>query len=110
VKLLLDENLSRRLVAALQDVYPGTTHVEFVGLDGAADLAICDYAATHGFVMVTKDVDYDQIIALRNFNPKLIRLTLGNTSNAATLHALRSAAPEITAALNNPNRGMVELG
>ncbi len=60
--------------------------------------------------MVTKDLDYDQTIALRNFNPKLIRLTLGNTSNAATLHALRSAAPEIITALNSPHRGMVELG
>ena len=110
MKLLLDENLSRGLVAALQDLYPGTTHVEHVGLDGAADLAICDYAGEHGFVMVTKHVDYDQIIALRNFNPKLIRLALGNTGNSATLHALRSAAPDIIAALNNPNRGMVELG
>jgi predicted nuclease of predicted toxin-antitoxin system len=53
VKLLLDENLSRRLVATLQDLYPGTTHVKFVGLDGATDLAICDYAGEHGFVMVT---------------------------------------------------------
>ena len=60
--------------------------------------------------MVTQNVDYDQIIALRNFYPKLIRLTLGNTSNAATLHALRAAAPEIIAAFNNPNRGVVELG
>lgn len=110
MKLLLDENRSRRLVAALQELYPGTTHAELVGLNGASDLAICDFAGEHGFVMVTKDVDYDQIIALRNFNPKLIRLTLGNSSNAATLHALRSAAPEIIAALNNPNRGMVELG
>ena len=110
MKLLLDENLSRRPVAALQNLYPSTTHVEFVGLDGAADLAICDYAGDHDLVMVTKDIDYDQIIALRNFNPKLIRLTLGSMSKAATFHALRSAAPEIIAALNNPNRGMVELG
>ena len=48
--------------------------------------------------------------SLRNFNPKLIRLTLGNTSNAATLNALRSAAPEIIAAFNSANRGMVEPG
>ena len=110
MKLLLDENLSRRLVAALQNLYPSTTHVEFVGLDGAADLAICDYAGDHDLVMVTKDIDYDQIIALRNFNPKLIRLTLRSMSKAATFHALRSASPEIIAALNNPNRGIVELG
>ena len=110
MKLLLDENLSRRPVAALQNLYPSTTHVEFVGLDGAADLARCDYAGDYDLVMVTKDIDYDRIIALLYFNPKLIRLTLGCMSKAATFHALRSAAPEIIAALNNPNRGMVELG
>ena len=110
MKLLLDENLSRRLVAALEVAYPGTTHVEFIGLNGASDLAICDYAALHDFVIVTKDEDYDRLVALRNFNPKLIRLTLGNTRNTATLHALLSAAPEIIAALNNPNREVVELG
>ena len=60
--------------------------------------------------MVTKGEDYDRLVALRNFNPKLIRLILGNTGNAATLQALLSAAPEIIAALNNPNREMVELG
>ena len=110
MKLLLDENLSRRLVAALQVAYPGTTHVEFIGLNGASDLAIGDYAALHDFVVVTKDEDYDRLVALRNFNPKLIRLTLGNTSSAATLHALLSAAPEVIAALNSPDRGVVELG
>ena len=108
MKLLLDGNCHAGWLRRFRICIP-TTHVEFVGLDGAADLAICDYAGEHGFVMVTKDVDYDQIIALRNFYPKLIRLTLGNTSNAATLHALRSVAPEIIAELNNPNRGMVEL-
>ena len=75
MKLLLDENLSRRLAAALQVAYPGTTHVEFIGLNGASDLAICDYAALHDFVIVTKDEDYDRLVALHNFNPKLMRLT-----------------------------------
>jgi hypothetical protein len=34
VKLLLDENLSPRLVEFLSDVYPGLQHVEDVGLGG----------------------------------------------------------------------------
>ena len=51
MKLLLNEKLSPRPVSALQDLYPGTTHLESVGLDGAADLAICDYAGTNGAVI-----------------------------------------------------------
>ncbi|TAG04928.1 MAG: hypothetical protein EAZ30_04095 [Betaproteobacteria bacterium] len=42
MKLLLDENLSRRLVAPLQEIYPGTTQVEFVGLAGVDDVVICE--------------------------------------------------------------------
>ena len=32
-------------------MYPGTTHAEFVGLGGSADLAICDYAGTNSAVI-----------------------------------------------------------
>ena len=42
MKLLLDENLSRRLVPFLQDRYPGSTQVELVGLERADDAAIWD--------------------------------------------------------------------
>ena len=34
MKLLLDQNLSHRLVAALADVFPGSVHVRDVGLAG----------------------------------------------------------------------------
>ena len=44
MKLLLDQNLSHRLVAALADLYPGSAHVRDLGLKEAADEAIWDYA------------------------------------------------------------------
>jgi predicted nuclease of predicted toxin-antitoxin system len=34
MKFLFDQNLSPRLVAALLDLYPGSAHVQEVGLDG----------------------------------------------------------------------------
>jgi predicted nuclease of predicted toxin-antitoxin system len=37
VKLLLDENLSPRLVRILAAEFPGVTHIELLGLRGAAD-------------------------------------------------------------------------
>lgn len=37
MKLLFDENLSFRLVAALADLYPGSAHLRDVGLVGAED-------------------------------------------------------------------------
>jgi predicted nuclease of predicted toxin-antitoxin system len=45
VKLLFDQNLSHRLVTALQQEYPGSQHVRDVGLKDAADIAIWECAA-----------------------------------------------------------------
>jgi hypothetical protein len=37
MKLLLDENLSRRLVPFLQEAYPGSSQVVLLGLEQASD-------------------------------------------------------------------------
>ncbi|NMY62928.1 DUF5615 family PIN-like protein [Pseudomonas sp. WS 5018] len=44
LKLLLDENLSRRLVPDLQADFPGSTQVALVGLGQANDRGIWEYA------------------------------------------------------------------
>ena len=51
MKLLLDENLSRRLVPALQTRFPGSSQVALLGLERATDAQLCDYAAQHDFVL-----------------------------------------------------------
>jgi predicted nuclease of predicted toxin-antitoxin system len=40
VKLLLDENLSPRLIEQLSDLYPGSAHVQECGLGSTDDAAI----------------------------------------------------------------------
>jgi predicted nuclease of predicted toxin-antitoxin system len=51
VKLLFDQNLSRRLVGWLSDVFPGSAHVASVGLDQATPRHVWDHVAGSGFVM-----------------------------------------------------------
>jgi predicted nuclease of predicted toxin-antitoxin system len=41
MKLLLDENLSRRLVPFLAHDYPGTSQVSLLGMEQASDMALC---------------------------------------------------------------------
>ena len=81
MKLLLDENLSRRLVPALQEKYPGTSQVAIAGLQQASDAEIWEFARLHGFTLVTKDEDFTGLQDLHGFPPKLIVLRLGNCSN-----------------------------
>jgi len=55
MKLLLDENLSRRIVPFIQNLYPGSTQVALVGLEHTDDKTIRQYAIDNHFVIVTKD-------------------------------------------------------
>jgi predicted nuclease of predicted toxin-antitoxin system len=60
VKLLLDQNLSPRLLRALESLYPGSSHVRLIGLREAGDDVVWDYARDHDFVIVSKDSDFHQ--------------------------------------------------
>jgi predicted nuclease of predicted toxin-antitoxin system len=82
VKLLLDENISYRLVRTLDTIYQGTLHVtDVLGLKG--DQAIWEHARRHGFVLVTFDTDFVQIAALRGSPPKILLLTSRNPRHSA---------------------------
>jgi predicted nuclease of predicted toxin-antitoxin system len=110
VKLLLDENLSRRLVPALQDRFAGSSQVALLGLQRASDAQICEYAAQQDFVICSKDDDFQRMVAARGYRPRLIHLALGNVSNDAVLAALLSAADRLRLAFDDPATGVVVLG
>lgn len=80
MRLLLDQNLSPRLVPLLEELYPGTTHVGEVGLARATDQAVWEHAAEHGFVIVSKDADFRQRSFLLGHPPKVVWIRRGNIS------------------------------
>ena len=58
MRLLFDQNLSHRLISALEDLFPNSVHVRLLGLAEADDLAIWHHAIEHDLVIVTQDSDY----------------------------------------------------
>lgn len=90
MKLLFDENLSFRLVAALAEIYPESTHVREVGLLGADDLSVWNLAAKHGFLLVSKDTDFYERSLVFGAPPKIIWLRTGNCTVNDTIALLRS--------------------
>lgn len=79
MKLLLDENLSHRLVARLAEAFPGTASVHQVELRSQSDdTVIWPYAAEQGFAIVSKDEDFRRLSLLRGHPPKVIWLVAGN--------------------------------
>ena len=78
MRLLFDQNLSPGLPRSVADVYPGSVHVREVGLRDSGDSEIWDYAKLNGFIIVSKDSDFQQRSLLYGFPPKFIWLRVGN--------------------------------
>jgi predicted nuclease of predicted toxin-antitoxin system len=90
VKLLFDQNLSPRLVRALVELFPGSTHVHSLALDQTPDALLWDFARDNGFLIVTKDVDFSDRSALLGHPPKVIWFRLGNCTTSEIESALRA--------------------
>ena len=90
MKLLFDQNLSPRLADRLTDVYPDSTHVYLIGLDRSSDKVLWNYARDNGYVIVTKDADFNDLSVLSGFPPKVIWLRQGNCTIEEMEVVLRS--------------------
>ena len=95
LKLLLDENLSYRLASSLSSAFPGSRHVDSVGLHSKADARIWEFARRNGFTIVSKDDDFRQRSILYGQPPKVVWLSVGNSSTEAMLRILEDRTKEL---------------
>ncbi len=105
----MDENLSRRIVSLLEADFPGSSHVVLLGLERASDPDIWIYAQRNDFVIVTRDSDFSDMIALYGPPPKVVRFCRGNCSRNVVAEALIEHCEEILYALSDTERGLVEI-
>lgn len=89
MKLLLDENLSDRIVYRIIDLYPDSEHVKTLALTNTDDAIIWEYAKASSFVIVSKDSDFHQRSLLYGHPPKFIYLRIGNSSTSKIVQILR---------------------
>jgi predicted nuclease of predicted toxin-antitoxin system len=90
VKLLLDENLSDRIVACIVDLFPQSAHVKAVGLQQADDSTVSAWAKQHEFTIVSKDTDFYQRSIVFGHPPKFVWLRVGNCPTSFIVNLLRS--------------------
>jgi predicted nuclease of predicted toxin-antitoxin system len=109
MKLLFDQNLSPKLVTRLADLFPGSSHVQSVGLDRAEDNQVWEHARLNGFAIVTKDEDYNNLSVLRGSPPKVLWLQLGNCTTAQVEAMFRSRFADIEAFDKDTSAGTLVL-
>lgn len=102
MRLLVDQNLSYKLVARLLDIFPGAAHVRDLGMADAEDRVIWDFAKSGNWVVVSKDGDFHQLSLLFGAPPKVIWIRAGNASTDSLAALLRSRQPDIDEFLSGP--------
>jgi predicted nuclease of predicted toxin-antitoxin system len=109
LKLLLDQNLSFRLLEKLEPVYPGSTQVKVVNLDQADDLSVWRYAKDNGFTIVTKDSDFHEFSLIYGYPPKVIWLKCGNKPKWYVLGLLLNNRVHIEAFFEDQESSCLEI-
>ena len=109
MKLLLDQNLSSKLVAELDRIYPGTAHVRELGFAKHSDEVIWEHARRNGFVIVSKDADFHQRSFVFGHPPKVVWIRRGNCSSGEALALLLERRTELEEFDRHPDAAFLVL-
>jgi len=109
MKLLFDQNISFKVPKKLRDIFPDARHLSDLGLKGATDLAIWEFARVNNYSIVTFDFDFIDLSTLKGYPPKIIWLRTGNTSTEQLILKLRSDLEQIMEFLQNNETAFLEL-
>jgi predicted nuclease of predicted toxin-antitoxin system len=109
VKLLLDENLSRKLVPRLAELYPESIHVAEVDLLSTVDRGIWEFAKREGFIIVSTDSDFYELATTIGPPPKVVWLRRWRHPTRDAEQVLRRDAVRITEFVADPELAVLVI-
>ncbi len=109
MKLLLDENLSDRIVPQIVDLFPASAHVKALALARADDARIWSWAKENAFVLVSKDIDFAARAIALGHPPKFIWLRVGNCRTDVIIALLRRRDTVIREFVESEVEGLLVL-
>ena len=108
MKILLDENISYRLITRIVAAFPDTHHVKDLGLTHVNDHTIFKQARSLGFdAIITNDDDFQNILIERGAPPKIIWLRTGNTITENIIEILKLKKDIIIDFIENPSHSEI---
>lgn len=109
MKLLFDQNLSRKLVNELADIFPKSSHVQFHNLSEKTDTEIWEFAKANDFCIVTQDADFAERSRLYGSPPKVVWLRCGNVPTRQVEALIRAGEAAIRELLSDSGLHCLEL-
>jgi predicted nuclease of predicted toxin-antitoxin system len=109
MKILLDANISWKLVEKLKPIFGECAHVDNIGLNvPAEDIDIWNYAHDNEYIILSKDNDFVDILERNSFPPKVIFLKIGNSSNKELIELIINMK-SIIEDFDKSNYGLLEI-
>ena len=109
MKLLLDENLSRRIIPFIEAAFPQSSQVALLGMESFSDTAVWEFARDNNYVIVSKDSDFYDMSILYGHPPQIIWLRSGNVKKAEITHTLLTKQSLIEQSLTKDNISCLEI-
>lgn len=109
MKLLFDQNLSRKLTNRLDDIFPTSSHVQLHGLAEKTDTEIWEFAKQNDFCIVTQDADFAERSRLYGSPPKVVWLRCGNAPSKQIEALIRTHEAAIRLLLDDTDLHCLEL-
>jgi predicted nuclease of predicted toxin-antitoxin system len=110
MKLLLDANLSWRMIVVLKQHFEDCFHVDSIGLNvPASDKEIWLFAKQNNLIIVTNDDDFVDFSNYNGFPPKIILLRTGNQSTLFISNLLIQRKADIESFSNSKETGLLEI-
>lgn len=110
MKLLLDANLSWRLIKQLKTDFAEVFHVNQIGLAmPASDVEIWKWAKVNRAIIVTNDEDFFNLLMQKGFPPKIVLLHVGNQSTKNIVEILVQHKTQIDSLDSSEEYGLLEI-
>ncbi|HNV31155.1 MAG TPA: DUF5615 family PIN-like protein [Cyclobacteriaceae bacterium] len=109
MKLLLDENISFRVLKSIISVFPQSIHVTNDSARLKRDFEIFEYARENNYTILTYDEDFYDLQLLKGYLPKIIWLRFGNSSNLKVVSKLVEHQSAIVSFIANSEVGILEI-
>jgi predicted nuclease of predicted toxin-antitoxin system len=104
MKLLIDANLSWRLIRFFEGLGIEAAHVNRLPGAPLEDIDIWRYASRNGYTILTQDLDYSSLVEADPVGPAVISLRTGNLSNAKIVALLSAHFKSIAVAIDRGER------
>jgi predicted nuclease of predicted toxin-antitoxin system len=110
MKLLLDANISWRIVKNISPYVKECIHVDNCDLQvPAKDIEIWEYAKANQLIIITNDEDFINFSTIYGYPPKIVLIKTGNLRRNSIQELLLKYLDDIQLLVESPDAGILEI-